>query len=52
MIGMVDPKAQIVVLFGEKYHFCGLTECVHSVLTTAVQMDSNGGRLKFKGERM
>jgi hypothetical protein len=49
---LVDPKAQIVVLFGEKYHFSGLTECVHSVLTTATQMDSHGGRLKSKGARV
>lgn len=49
---LVDPEAQVFVLFGEKYHFAGLVDCVHSVRAAASRMDSEGGRLKSKADRL
>jgi len=47
---LVDPEAQIVVLFGEKYDFSGLTDCVGAVHAAAYAMDTNGGRLNPKDQ--
>jgi hypothetical protein len=45
---LVDPEAQIVVLFGERFHFSGLTEFVHAVHTAAAQMDKHDARLTLQ----
>lgn len=47
---LVDPEAQIVVLFREKHDFSGLTDCVQCVHMAAHHMDRQGGRLKPKSD--
>jgi hypothetical protein len=47
---LVDPEAQVVVLFGQKYDFSGLTDCVRAVHSAVQEMDGNGGRLRHAPE--
>jgi hypothetical protein len=43
---LVDPDPQVVILFGKKYDFSGLTDCVRAVHSAAHEMDGKGGRLR------
>ena len=46
VLRLVDPVAQIIVLFGKKYCFGGLQNSIERIKGAAEEMDRAGGRLR------
>ena len=50
VLRLVDPAAQVVVLFGKKYCFAGLQASIEKIQKAADEMDRAGGRLDVNNQ--
>jgi hypothetical protein len=46
VLRLVDPQSETFVLFGKKYSYAGLEDCVARISDLAMRLDDSGGRLR------